>query len=106
LFFIESDRARGLAKTDLVKATSAHEQSVGVFESILMDENPESVSLRSTRSIAEMEYCIAASKIALAVANGQSQELQALSQEKDRCIAKLNELKASPYKMKEISLLP
>jgi len=106
LFFIESDRARGLAKSDLVKATSAHEQSVGVFESILMDENPESVSLRSTRSIAEMEYCIAASKLALAVANGQSQELQALSQEKDRCIAKLNELKASPYKMKEMSLLP
>ncbi|MFM8571908.1 MAG: hypothetical protein ACKOAU_09955, partial [Pirellula sp.] len=104
--FIESDRARGLAGTDLNKAAASLDEAIRLFQAIQNDPEPGFQPIRAPRSIAEMECCIAAAKLAIAKAESQNENLPALVEEKNRCVQRLKDTGAGPATIKGLELLP
>lgn len=98
LYFVECDRARGLAKINLEEANKAFEKAKQSSEKLIV--NGESAKT-------EVEYYLAAAETAIAKAiDGNSPELPSLESKKSKLLSKMEELNAGKLKIRELNYLP
>jgi serine/threonine-protein kinase len=98
LYFVECDRARGLAKINLEEANKAFEKAKQSNEKLIV--NGESAKT-------EVEYYLAAAETAIAKAiDGNSPELPSLESKKSKLLSKMEELNAGKLKIRELNYLP
>jgi serine/threonine protein kinase len=95
-FFIECDRARGLAQTNVQEARSAITKAESTLNNISA----------TPRTMAEFQYCLAAAKAAIAKAENQADSAALHESQKAIELQKLKDLKASPFKVLEVQWLP
>ncbi|MCY3007796.1 MAG: serine/threonine-protein kinase [Planctomycetota bacterium] len=98
LYFVECDRARGLAKINLEEAKKALENAKQMNEKLIV--NGESAKT-------EFEYYLAAAETAIEKAiDGNSPKLPSLELEKTKLFRKMEELNAGKLKIRELNYLP
>jgi hypothetical protein len=106
LFFIECDRARGLAKINLEEAKKALEKAKQSLENITNDSDLKSI-LNSKTSKTEVDYYSVAATTAITRAiDGNSSELPSLDAEKAELLSRIEESKAGKLKIRELNYLP
>jgi len=102
-FFIESDRARALAESNLDEAIKALKESQASFEKIKSSDAPEFAAMRSNKKVfSELQYAMKSASNAVAKKNGDAVDSESL----DILMNLLEELQASPLLKKEIRYLP
>ena len=98
LYFVECDRARGLAKINLEEANKALEKAKQSNEKLIVNGEPAKT---------EVEYYLAAAKTAIEKAiDGNSPKLPSLEFEKTKLFRKMEELNAGKLKIRELNYLP
>ena len=98
LYFVECDRARGLAKINLQEANKALEKAKQSNEKLIVNGEPAKT---------EVEYYLAAAKTAIEKAiDGNSPKLPSLEFEKTKLFRKMEELNAGKLKIRELNYLP
>ena len=98
LYFVECDRARGLAKINLEDANKALEKAKQSNEKLIVNGEPAKT---------EVEYYLAAAKTAIEKAiDGNSPKLPSLEFEKTKLFRKMEELNAGKLKIRELNYLP
>lgn len=106
-FLIECDRARGLAKTNAQEARSAVTKAESILNNISTAPTDELQAMRANpRTMAELEYSLAAAKAAIAKAENQADTALQHESQKATELQKLKDLKASPLKVLEVQWLP
>jgi tetratricopeptide (TPR) repeat protein len=111
--FLECDRARGLAKTNLKEADEAFARASESWKKISTSNIPEFLSLRNNpKTVAEIEYSLAAAKVAIAKANPDTdpaiieQTIKEQEELKANKLQLLNDNNASPFTLRELMFLP
>jgi tetratricopeptide (TPR) repeat protein len=111
--FLECDRARGLAKTNLKEADEAFARASESWKKISTSNIPEFLSLRNNpKTVAEIEYSLVAAKVAIAQASTDTEpEIieQTIKEQEELKAKKLQTLKdnnASPFTLRELMFLP
>jgi serine/threonine protein kinase len=106
LFFIECDRARGLAKINLEEAKKALEKAKKSHDKLINDPNFQPlIQLESAQT--EVEYYLAAATCAIRKAiDGNSPESTSLETQRVNLLKKMEELKANSLKIQELKYLP
>jgi len=98
LFFIECDRARGVAKTNLEEAKKALEKAKQSHEKLIIKGDPAQM---------EVEYYLVAATTAITRAiDGNSSELPSLEAQKVNLLNKTEKLDAGTLKIRELNYLP
>ena len=106
LYFIECDRARGLAKINLEEAKKALEKAKQLHEKLINDPDLQQF-IRGESAKTEVEYYLAAANIAITRAiDGNSPELPSLESKKIELLSKMEELKSGKLKIRELNYLP
>ena len=107
-FYIESDRARGLAVNNPEESHNAFKRAGESFNKIQTDPSAEFIAMRGNEiDIAEVVYSFAAAKSAIAKATVDGEELQKQQdQEKMRQLGILQKQNAGPLKLRELLFLP
>ncbi len=112
-FFIECDRARGLAQSDLQEANEALARANESWKRISTDVALEFQNLRGNpKSLAEIEYSLAAAKVAIAKASPDTDPAiieQTIKEQEELKAKSLQILKsnyASPFTLLELLFLP
>jgi cell fate (sporulation/competence/biofilm development) regulator YlbF (YheA/YmcA/DUF963 family) len=106
LYFVECDRARGLAKINLEQAKQALEKAKQSLEKIASDSDLKAI-LNSKPSKNEIDYYSVAAKTAITRAiDGNSSELPSLEAEKAELLSRIEESKAGKLKIRELNYLP
>jgi serine/threonine protein kinase len=106
LYFIECDRARGLAKINLEEAKKALEKAKQLHEKLINDPDLQQF-IRGESAKTEVEYYLAAAKTAITRAiDGNSPELPSLESKKIELLSKMEELKSGKLKIRELNYLP
>jgi len=107
-FYIESDRARGLAVNNPEEARDALKRAGESFHKIQTDPSAEFTAMRGNEmDIAEVVYSFAAAKSAIAKVVVEPEELQKQQdQEKLRQLGILQKQGASPLRLRELLFLP
>jgi serine/threonine-protein kinase len=106
LYFIECDRARGLAKINLEEAKKALENAKQAHDKLINDPNFQPlIQLESAQT--EVEYYLAAATCAIRKAiDGNSPESTSLETQRVNLLKKMEELKANSLKIQELKYLP
>jgi serine/threonine-protein kinase len=106
LYFVECDRARGLAEINLEQAKQALEKAKQSLEKIASDSDLKAI-LNSKPSKNEIDYYSVAAKTAITRAiDGNSSELPSLEAEKAELLSRIEESKAGKLKIRELNYLP
>lgn len=106
LYFIECDRARGLAKINLEEAKKALEKAKQSLEKITNDPDLAKI-LNSKTSKNEVDYYSVAAKTAITRAiDGNSPGLPSLEKEKAKLLSEIEDSKAGKLKIRELNYLP
>jgi serine/threonine protein kinase len=111
--FLECDRARGLAKTKVKEASEAFARASEAWVKISTSDALEFQTLRGNpKTVAEIEYSLAAAKVAIAKANPDTDPAiieQTIKEQEELKAKKLQTLKdnnASPFTLRELMFLP
>jgi tetratricopeptide (TPR) repeat protein len=106
LYFVECDRARGLAKINLEEAKKALEKAKKSHDKLINDPNFQPlIQLESAQT--EVEYYLAAATCAIRKAiDGNSPESTSLETQRVNLLKKMEELKANSLKIRELNYLP
>jgi tetratricopeptide (TPR) repeat protein len=106
LYFVQCDRARGLAKINLEEAKKALEQAKQSHDKLINDPDFQPlIQLESAQT--EVEYYLAAATAAIGNAiDGNSPESTSLENQRVNLLNKLKELEASLLKLRELKYLP
>ena len=111
--FLECDRARGLAQNNVKDASESLFRASESWKRISTSDVAEFQSLRANpRNVAEIEYSLAAAKVAIAKANSDDdpvtveQMIKDQEELKSKNLQLLRDNKASPLKLKEVMFLP
>jgi tetratricopeptide (TPR) repeat protein len=106
LYFIECDRARGLAKINLEEAKKALEKAKQAHDKLINDPDFQQF-IRGESAKTEVEYYLVAANTAISRAiDGNSPELPSLESKKIELLSKMKELKAGELKIRELNYLP
>ena len=106
LYFIECDRARGLAKINLEEAKKALKKAKQLHEKLIKDPDLQQF-IRGESAKTEVEYYLAAANTAITRAiDGSSPELPSLESKKIELLSKMEELKSGKLKIRELNYLP
>jgi len=110
---LECDRARGLAQTNVKDASEALSRASESWKRVSSSDIAEFQSLLANpRNVAEIEYSLAAAKVAIAMANSDDdpatieQEIKDQEELKSKNLQLLRDSNASPLKLKEVLFLP
>jgi hypothetical protein len=111
--FLECDRARGLAKSNLKEASQALARANESWVKISTGDTLEFQTLRGNpKTVAEIEYSLAAAKVAIAQANPDTepaiieQTIKEQEELKANKLQLLNDNNASPFTLRELMFLP
>jgi serine/threonine protein kinase len=106
LYFVECDRARGLAKINLEEAKKALEKAKQLQEKLINDPDLQQF-IRGESAKTEVEYYLAAANTAITRAiDGRSPELPSLESKKIELLSKMEGLNAGKLKIRELNYLP
>lgn len=106
-FFIECDRARGLAQTNTQEAQNAITRAQATLDDIRTKPVEEFEAMQANPiTMAEIQYSLAAAKTAIAKAENQADSAAQHESQKAIELQKLKDLKASPFKVLELQWLP
>jgi serine/threonine protein kinase len=106
-FLIECDRARGFAESGIQEARVALGRAGDSLKKIKENPNPDFVSMRENeRTITELDFSIVSAQAAISRFSKNEDNLQIQESDKAKYIEKLKNLKAGPYKIRELQLLP
>jgi serine/threonine protein kinase len=108
LIFIESDRARGLAETNLAEARRSLERAENSLESIIKNGSDSEVQkiVANASTMAEIRHSFAAAKVIFEKSSGNPEKLQSLEETKKEILKELKELNSSPLRIMELNFLP
>ena len=106
LYFVQCDRARGLAKINLEEAKKALEKAKQSHDKLINDPDFQPlIQLESAQT--EVEYYLAAATCAIKKAiDGDSPESTSLETQRINLLKKMEELKANLLKIQELKYLP
>jgi|GEM_PF-974351 len=106
-FFIECDRARGLAQTNTQEAKNAITRAESTLNDIRTNAVQEFEAMQANPiTMAEFQYSLADAKAAIAKAENQADSAALHESQKALELQKLKDLKASPFKVLEVQWLP
>jgi hypothetical protein len=106
-FLIECDRARGGAGSDIQQASVSLGRADDSLKKIKEDPHLDFVSMRENeRTITELNFSIISAQAAISRFSKNEDNLQIQESDKAKHIEKLKNLKAGPYKIRELQLLP
>jgi len=106
-FLIECDRARGFAESGIQEARVALGRAGDSLKKIKENPHPDFVSMRENeRTITELDFSIVSAQAAISRFSKNEDNLQIQESDKAKHIEKLKNLKAGPYKIRELQLLP
>ena len=106
-FLIECDRARGFAESGIQEARVALGRAGDSLKKIKENPHADFVSMRENeRTITELDFSIVSAQAAISRFSKNEDNLQIQESDKAKYIEKLKNLKAGPYKIRELQLLP
>ena len=106
-FLIECDRARGFAESGIQEARVALGRAGDSLKKIKENPHPDFVSMRENeRTITELDFSIVSAQAAISRFSKNEDNLRIQESDKAKYIEKLKNLKAGPYKIRELQLLP